>query len=120
MVQFIKFCLVGLLNMAFGVGVYCLFVWMGMDYKLATLLSTVLGVVWNFKTTGALVFKNRENRLFVRFVVCYVFLYGVNIASVWLLKSFGANDYLAGIVAAPVIAVISFFLLRKVVYCNGK
>jgi putative flippase GtrA len=89
---------------------------MGMDYKWAALLSTVLGVVWNFKTTGALVFKNRENRLFLRFVACYVFLYGANIAAVWFFKYLGANDYLAGIVAAPIIAVVSFFLLRKVVY----
>lgn len=118
--QFFQFCCVGVLNLAFGVGMYCLFVYWGMDYKIATLSSTVLGVVWNFKTTGLLVFKNRENRLFLRFVFCYTIIYFVNVMFVWGFKFLGANDYLAGFFAAIPIAVLSFCMLRKVVYGYKK
>lgn len=118
MIRFIKFCIVGALNTAFGVGVYCLFIFLGMDYKIATLLSTILGVIWNFKTTGIFVFKNKDNRLFFRFILCYAFLYLVNIGLVWLFKRFGMNDYYGGIFATPFMAICSFFLLKEFVYVN--
>ena len=36
-VTFIRFVLIGLLNTAFGVGVYCLFVYWGIPYRVAVL-----------------------------------------------------------------------------------
>ena len=56
--QFVRFVLVGILNTAFGYGVYCLMLWIGLSYWWATLIANVLGVLFNFKTTGVLVFKS--------------------------------------------------------------
>ena len=114
--MFVKFLLVGALNTAFGVGCYCLLVFLGLNYKIATLLSTVLGILWNFKTTGTLVFNNRDNGRFFRFLGCYAVVYFVNIGLIWLFKVQGLNDYWAGVLAVPFVAVVSFFLLKKVVY----
>lgn len=69
--QFLRFILVGGLNTAFGVGVYCLAIYVGIPYYIATLLSNVLGVCFNFITTGNLVFRNNNPRLIFRFVMAY-------------------------------------------------
>jgi putative flippase GtrA len=114
--QFLRFVLVGGLNTAFGVGVYCLAIFVGLPYFVATLISNVLGVLFNFFTTGNLVFRNGNPRLIVRFVACYVVIYFINTAVVKLFLMSGFNSYWAGIAATPVVALCSYFLLKRFVY----
>lgn len=114
--QFLRFVLVGGLNTAFGVGVYCLAIFIGLPYFVATLVSNVLGVFFNFMTTGNLVFRNGNPRLIFRFVTCYVVIYFVNTIVVKLLLISNFNSYWAGILATPIVALCSYFLLKKFVY----
>ncbi|MBR0272983.1 MAG: GtrA family protein [Bacteroidaceae bacterium] len=118
--QFLRFILVGGLNTAFGVGVYCLAIFIGLPYFIATLLSNVLGVCFNFFTTGNLVFRNNDPKLIFRFVLCYVVIYFVNTGVVKLLIVAGLNDYWAGILATPIVAVCSYSLLKYFVYRKKK
>ena len=106
--KFVRFLFVGGLNTAFGVGVYCLAIFLGLPYFVATLLSNVLGVLFNFITTGNLVFHNGNPRLIFRFVACYVVIYFVNTAVVKLLLVAGLNSYWAGILATPIVALCSY------------
>ncbi|MBR1504825.1 MAG: GtrA family protein [Prevotella sp.] len=114
--QFLRFILVGGLNTAFGVGVYCLAIFVGLPYFIATLVSNVLGVLFNFFTTGNLVFRNSDPHLIFRFVTCYVIIYFVNTAVVKLFIMAGLNSYWAGILATPVVALCSYSLLKYFVY----
>ena len=114
--QFLRFVLVGGLNTAFGVGVYCLAIFIGFPYFVATLVSNVLGVFFNFLTTGNLVFRNGNPRLIFRFVACYVAIYFVNTIVVKFLLINNLNSYWAGILATPVVALCSYFLLKQFVY----
>lgn len=115
--QFIRFVLVGILNTAFGYGVYCLMIWIGVPYWWATLISNVLGVLFNFKTIGILVFENSNNRLFCRFVSCYVLAYGLNVGIIYLLTHYtGLNDYWSGLIATPFVALFSFFYQKLIVF----
>lgn len=121
--QLLRFVLVGGLNTAFGVGVYCLAIFIGLPYYVATLVSNVLGVLFNFVTTGNLVFRNGNPRLIFRFVACYVVIYFVNTALVKLFAYLVSRTlylenpyYWAGIVATPFVALCSYFLLKKFVY----
>lgn len=114
--QLLRFLLVGALNTAFGVGVYCLAIFVGLPYFIATLLSNVLGVLFNFVTTGRLVFRNSDKRLIFRFVACYVVVYCINTAVVKLFLMASLNSYWAGIAATPVTALCSYFLLKRFVY----
>lgn len=114
--QFLRFILVGGLNTAFGVGVYCLAIFLGIPYYIATLLSNVLGVCFNFITTGNLVFRNNNPRLIFRFVGAYIIIYFVNTAVVKAFILAGLNDYWAGILATPVVAICSYSLLKYFVY----
>lgn len=114
--QLLRFVLVGGLNTVFGMGVYCLAIFVGLPYFVATLVSNVLGVLFNFLTTGNLVFHNGNPRLIFRFMTCYVVIYFVNTGVVKLFLALGMNSYWAGILATPVVALCSYFLLKRFVY----
>lgn len=119
--KFIKFILVGILNTAFGYGLFVLFIFFGMHYSLAVLLSTILGVLFNFKTIGSLVFKSKDNSLIFRFVLVYVFLYFVNIFCLWILRQIWSdNMYLNGFILLAPLAMLSFVLNKKFVFKDSK
>ena len=54
--KFAKFLLVGVLNTLFGYFLYGSLILIGLNYKYAVLLATIIGVLFNFQTTGRLVF----------------------------------------------------------------
>lgn len=115
--KFIRFVLVGGLNTAFGYGVYCLMIFIGLPYVWATLVSQVLGVLFNFFTTGTLVFDNRDKRLLLRFVMNYILTYFVSIGVNKACQDFlGWNTYISGIGAMVVSALCSYFILKFFVY----
>ncbi len=114
--KFIRFLLVGALNTAFGYSLYALFIYCGLHYSLAVLLSTVIGVMFNFKTIALLVFKNRNNSLIFRFTAVYVFTYFLNVALLRVLKQLHFNMYLAGLLLLLPIAFITFLLHHSLVF----
>jgi putative flippase GtrA len=90
-------------------------------YWWATLISNVLGVLFNFKTIGVLVFENPNNRLFFRFVSCYILAYLLNVGIIYLLTHFaGQNDYWSGLIATPFVALFSFFYQKLFVFNHKK
>lgn len=119
--KFIRFVFVGGLNTAFGISVYCLMILIGLSYIWATMISQVLGVLFNFTTTGRLVFENQDKRLIFKFILNYIFTYFVNVsinkASQIL---FNCNEYVSGILACIFTALLSFFILSRFVYNNSQ
>ena len=114
---FIKFLIVGGLNTAFGYIIFALFIWLGAHYSLASFLSTVLGIIFNFFTTGRLVFKNKDNSLIFRFFTVYGINYLINITFIWLITLCGYhNMYVIGIVLVLPCAMISYVLMKLFVF----
>ena len=115
--KFFRFILVGILNTAFGYSLFALFIFLNIHYSLAVFLSTVLGVLFNFKTIGKLVFDSHDNSLIFRFIAVYVLLYLINISCLWFFKISGfENMYINGFVLLVPLALISFVLNRKYVF----
>lgn len=113
---FIKFILVGMLNTIFGYGVYALLLFLGAHYSLASLAGTVLGVLFNFKTTGGLVFRVNDNRLIFKFFGVYGATYFMNIIGLKLLAALHLNYYFAGALLLLPTAVVAFLLNRFFVF----
>ena len=118
--RFIKFLFVGGINTAFGYGIYALFLFIGLHYSLAVFLGTVLGVIFNFKTTGSLVFKNKENKLLARFFAVYGITYLLNIIGLKLFITIGFNSYTGGAVLILPMAVVAFILNKNFVFNSDK
>jgi putative flippase GtrA len=117
--QFIKFLLVGLLNSLFGYGCFAVLLYLGLHYPIALFLATVLGVAFNFKSTGALVFGSRNNRLIFKFVASYAIVYLVNAAGIRIFTEFGYAPYIGGAILILPMAVLAFILNKRFVFNYG-
>ena len=115
--QVYKFIFVGILNTIFGYSLFALFIYLGFYYPLAVLLSTILGVLFNFKTIGRLVFDSNDNGLIFRFILVYAITYLLNIFFLWLLKKLGSeNMYIDGFALLIPLAAVSFLLNKFFVF----
>ena len=116
--RFVRFLTVGLLNTAFGYGCFALLLLAGVGSAVALLVATILGVFFNFKTIGLLVFRSRENRRIVRFVLVYGVVYSVNLAGLEMLVCLGMSAYLAGALLILPCAALAFLLQKHLVYTH--
>jgi len=114
--QILSFLLVGCLNTLFGYSLFAIFILAGCHYTIAVLLSTCLGVLFNFKTLGSLVFKNSNKQLLLNFIMVYAILYAINIMLIKIIHSTIPNLYIAGAIATIVIAGLSFYLNKQFVF----
>ena len=117
---FIKFILVGILNTMFGYGVWALLIFVGLHYAIATILSTIIGVLFNFKTTGYLVFRNKDNKLLWKFIQIYILTTGLNILGLKYAKMAEINLYFAGLFLTGIMAIISFLMQKYYVFRGNE
>lgn len=118
--KFIRFLLIGGINTMFGYSIFALGIFIGLHYSLATLFSIVLGICFNFLTTGKIVFNNNKNHLIFRFAFVYGISYGVNVFFLYIFNSLGVNNYLGGAILIFPVAVLSFTLQRFFVFSEDK
>ena len=118
--QFIKFLFVGGLNTLFGYFVFAVFNFLNFHYSLSTLLATILGILFNFKTTGCIVFKNSNNKLIFRFVMVYGFVYILTVGCLKGLSLLGFNNmYVNYLILIFPNALLSYYLMKKFTF-NGE
>jgi putative flippase GtrA len=116
MKKFVKYIAVGIVNAIFGYSLFALLIYMNVHYALAMLLATIIGVMFNFKTIGIIVFKSNDNSLIFKFVLVYAITYLVNVAGLRMFDEHNFNMYLGGLLLLFPIAVISFMLHNRVVF----
>lgn len=120
--QFLRFLLVGVLNTLFGYSIFTIVILAGLDYRYAVLISTILGVLFNFKTIGTLVFGSRDNKLIFRFICVYVVIYLLNVEALRIVNAMPiALDQKVKMIAAGGVllvplAVVSYTLNKLFVF----
>ena len=115
-IHLIRFVVVGVLNTSFSYMIYSIFVFSGLGYQLANLLSLLVGILFSFKTQGRFVFNNRSNGLFGRFVLSWIFIYLCSIGIIGLIMRFGFDAYAAGALALPFNVGLSFVAQKYFVF----
>ena len=83
--KFIRFLFVGVINTAFGYGMFLLFIWFGLHYSIALFCANFLGILFNYKTTGYIVFETKSNKLLLHFFLVYGIVYLFNLLELYLL-----------------------------------
>ena len=116
--KFIRFLFVGFINTLFSLTIYWILVFLGLHYSLAVFISNMLGVLFNYKTTGKFVFENSSNKLLLKFFAVYLFTYGLSVGSLKLLFLMHVDKYLAAALIALPMAGVSFLLMKKFVFKN--
>jgi len=114
--QFLRFIFVGVINSIFGYGCFALFLYAGLHYTLAVLVATIIGVLFNFKSTGVLVFGSHDNRLIWRFVGTYVLIYSINVTGIKAFSYFGVIPYISGAILIIPMAILAFLLNKRFVF----
>jgi len=114
--QALKFLAVGLLNTIFGYSLYALFLFMGMSYSLALTGATALGILFNFKTIGKMVFKSSDNTLIIKFFLVYIIIFFANLLLIKCFISIGINAYTSGIIVIIPLSIVSFILNKYFVF----
>jgi putative flippase GtrA len=114
--RFIRFLLVGVLNTIFGYSVFAFFIFINVHYAVAALFSTICGILFNFKTTGRLVFGSRDNSLLVRFFGVYGVTYVLGVLCLRVSTAYQWNILIVAAVLMPPMAVVSYTLNRVFVF----
>jgi putative flippase GtrA len=115
-VPFIRFLFVGGINTLFSYLIFALFILLGLHYVFASLFAYICGILFNFKTIGTIVFKNKDNRLIFRFFGVYLVAYLVNIGLLKLFDLVGVKSLVAAAIIALPVALFSYSLNRKFVF----
>jgi putative flippase GtrA len=107
---------VGGLNTLFGYSLFAVLIYAGLHYTVAVFIGTIIGVLFNFKTTGKLVFKSHDNGLIWKFFGVYGVIYLLNIIGLYLLEKISIDIYIAGMILILPMALVSFGLNKRFVF----
>jgi putative flippase GtrA len=116
--QPVRFILVGIVNTIFGYSVFAFMTWLGLHYTVAIGVATVLGVLFNFKSTGVIVFGSHDNLRLFRFILVYCVVYVANVLGVFFLLRLPIGNYVAGLLMVLPLALLSYKLNQLYVFKN--
>ena len=114
--RFLTFLVVGGLNALVGYGIFAALILLGLPTPAAVVLGTILGVLFNFLSTGRLVFRNSAPGLLPRFLAVYAVQMGLNVAALELLERAGVHPLVGGALLLPPLAVFTYVAMRRFVY----
>lgn len=112
----LRYIIVGSFNTMIGYGVYCLMLVVGMNFAGASLVSLIFGILLSFLTLGRYVFLSQLEGRLAKFILIWAVLYIFNIAAISAIMHFGADPYIAGLIAAVPTLGTAFLLQRFYVF----
>jgi len=115
-IQFFRFLLVGGINTLFGYLVFSALILLKLHYSLASLFGTILGVIFNYFTTGRIVFNHRDAKLIIKFFGVYGITYLVNLFFLNIFDKLKINMLIAGAILIFPVALLSYFLNKTFVF----
>jgi len=118
-VLFYRYLVVGIGNTVFGYSIFMLFLYIGLHYSVAVLLSTIIGILFNFYMYGRVVFKSNSWELFRKVCFFYLILYLINITLLAILNTYMVNLYIAGIIVLPLVSFLGFIFNRRYVWIKN-
>ncbi len=114
-----RFLLVGGLNTLFGYALFTAFYLTSHARQPSLIAATVVGAVFNFFTTGNLVFGNRGYRALVPFVLGYGVVLLANMALLEGLARAGVPTLLAQAISLPFMVLLSYAVNRYMVFARS-
>jgi len=109
-IRFIRFLFIGAINTLFSFVLYSVLILVGVHYAIAVTISTILGIIFNFFTTGRIVFNSKDNKLVFRFFMVYGITYLVNLLGLRGFELLKLDMVLAGAITTVPVALLSYVL----------
>lgn len=114
--EVLKFLISGAINAAFGYSVFALIFILTGAHRFAVVFATVIGIVFNYITTGRFVFERADWRAFPRFAFIYALLCVVNIGLLDMGRMMNVSPLFGQLLALCIIVPTTFVLLRSFVF----
>ena len=116
--MFLNFLKVGFLNTFFGYSIYVTFLFLGFSFRISLIISTILGVLFNYSTFGKFVFRYSLNfKSLFKFIFLYVIVYFINFyLLLFLSKTTNLVPYIGQVVCIPFVILLNWFVLNFWVY----
>ena len=114
--RFSRFILVGGLNTAVGYSLFLVALAIMPTTFSALFVANILAILFNFMTTGSLVFGARDSRLLPRFFGVYAVMFVYNSIGLTFLEDMGVRAWVGGLVLLPSSVVISYLLNQRFVF----
>jgi putative flippase GtrA len=114
--QFFRFLVVGAGNTLFSYGVYTVCVLIGIPYQAAVVVSAVISIIFNFFTTGTIVFSNAAIGKIFGFLAAYGVALAANLVLLTMLVDAGVSKLIGQAMVLPAIVVMSFLLNKFLVF----
>lgn len=105
----------GILNAAFGFGLFALFVRLGLNLYVAQIVAHVIGVAFNYVTYSRHVFRDAGPAK-LRFATSYAVNYAISLATLAGAARLVHSDYLAGFISLVLTSLINYFVLKHLVF----
>jgi putative flippase GtrA len=119
-IRFIRFLLVAALNTVFGYSLFAALILLGIPYPIAAAIGTVIGILFNFQTTGRLVFERHDLSLILRFFAVYGISYVVGVSLLRWADHHGISVLVAAAVLAVPMGFFSYTLQRLLVFRRAR
>ena len=113
--QFWAYVRVGVLNAAFGYGVYALFLFVGVNLFAAQIIAHGLGMTFNYFMFRRHVFRDSRAAVFP-YIAAYAVNYALSLATLAGLNRVLTSDYLAGFLSIVLVALVNFIVLKFLVF----
>lgn len=114
--RFALFLCVGSVNFAFYYIAFAALHFLGATPSVGVVIATIVGVLFNFCTTGRVVFQSGNVRILPRFIGVYVVQCCLNILFLKLLIMAGVPVLIAEAIVVGGLAVFTFLALRRWVF----
>ncbi|QMV12977.1 GtrA family protein [Vibrio spartinae] len=114
--EFIKYLFIGLVNTIFGYSVYSIFIYIGLNYSIALMMATTIGVIFNYNTYRSFLFNKRgERKAFIKFLSGYVMVYFVNLLLLGYLNLL-FNEYISQMICIPPVVIFNWIIFKYWVF----
>ncbi len=116
---FFRFLFVGGLNTLFGYLVLALLLFLKVNLPLAIFFGMVIGIIFNFFTTGKVVFQSFTRWQFIKFIFIYLMIYLTNVTMIKIVQHHQFNYYFSIVLVMIPMSFITYFLLKMVVFTKN-
>lgn len=116
-----KFTYIGIINTLFGYSIYASLVFFEIPYLTALVLANIIGIIFNYFSTGRLVFKSTGNVcIFSKFFSVYIITYFINsILLSFFINSLNLNLYYGQLFCLPLIVILNWVFLNYWVFTEN-
>jgi putative flippase GtrA len=115
----IRYGVVGLINAAFGYGLYAGLVFIGLNLFVAQIIGQCVGTLFNYYMHKSHVFRDSRGAI-VRYIGAYTINYFLSLAFLAGYHHFFPSPYFAGLLTLVTVAAINFIVLRFLVFTKRK